>query len=331
MHPALYEARQDLTRVARRLILFHGRRCALRTSPILVGIPRPQCRQSELGEQHVETSAEPPSDQRQERHQVGIGSALRPCGVDRVPVHREEVADLCGLSRSEPPILLQVLHVEPDGDERRVIGGPDGRGHLREPPSGLRAIGWNDAIRVLVAEVPRPQRLVARQRSCGLAGEERLGPSDGSVCVPVADPSGDHLAPGDHPESIVSLESAQGPSRDPVRTAHVTREQRGHDAKASSCGQIGDGHQASDHDLVHSVRLRLEVLPSKEQPNRVEATRSDPLEVVGDLGGVERGPPPHGRACWPVVDPQAERRLFAAGTRLHGPVEDRRRCSATTR
>ena len=59
----------------------------------------------------------------QKREQLLVGRPVCPAGVDRVAVHREEIARVGSFARPEPPIFFEVFHVQADGDERRVVGG----------------------------------------------------------------------------------------------------------------------------------------------------------------------------------------------------------------
>ena len=52
----------------------------------------------------------------QEGQQLLVGGAVGPVGVDGVSVHRQKIARLRGLQRPEPAILLEVFHVQANGD-----------------------------------------------------------------------------------------------------------------------------------------------------------------------------------------------------------------------
>jgi hypothetical protein len=54
------------------------------------------------------------SDEGQEREQLVVAWTGGPLGVDRVAVHREEIARFGGFPRPKLAILFEVFHVEPD-------------------------------------------------------------------------------------------------------------------------------------------------------------------------------------------------------------------------
>jgi hypothetical protein len=208
--------------------------------------------------------------------------------------------------RSEQPILFEVLHVQADGDERCVVCGTDCGSDAREPGAGGGSVRWEHAVRVFVAEIPRPERVVARQGSGSLRSQQSLRVRDNRIRVPVAEPGADHRAARDDPEATVAVGAAERPRGDPVHAAHVTREQRRDEREPELAGDIGDRDQPFEHRLVDRVRCRLEVLPGQEHPDGVEAAPGDPREVGGDLRPVELRPPAHRRARRPVVDAYAK-------------------------
>ena len=232
-------------------------------------------------------------------------------------MHREEVARLRGLTRTQPAILLQVLHMDPDRHLRAGIGRADRRCHARQPSSREHVVGGDDAVRVLVPKVPRPQRLVSRESLRGPARQQRLRAYQVLVEVPVPQPVLDDAPARHHTETRVALRTSQGPRRDPVDTAHVPGEQRRHDVQPGALGGVGDRDQTFEHHGVDAIRPGLERLPEQEDADRVEPTVGDPSEVLGRLAFVEHRPPPHRGARGPVVDAEPER--LGRRRRRHGP------------
>ena len=263
--------------------------------------------ETELREEHVGAASKPSRDAREERHQRLVGAAPRPPRIDRVPVHREEVARLRGLVRPQPAILLQVLHVDPDRDLGGAVGRADRRRHPRQPSPRELAIGGNDAVRVLVAQIPRPQCRVSGERVRDPARQQRLRLHDMVVQVPIPQPVLHDPAARHDPETCVAFRATQCPRRDPVDTAHVPGEQGRHQVEAGALGEVRHRDQASEHQRVDAIRLGLERFPQQEHADRVESAGGDPREVLGGLPFVEHGPPTHRGAARPVVDAEPER------------------------
>ena len=279
-------------------------------------------RQPEFREHHVGPTSEPAGDPREERHQVRVGRPVRPRRVDRVAVHREEVARFGGLRRTEAPILLQILHVDADRDRRLGVGRADRAGRSREPSSRVLPIGRDRAVGVLVTQVPGPQRRVAGERRRRLTRQPRLGARDVGVRVPIAHAVGHYASAGHHAEPGVPFRAAERPSRDPVHATHMPGEQGGHDRQSGVFGRVGHRHQALEHRAVHAIGRRLERFPEQEAPHGVEAAAGDPREVLVHLRANELGPPPHRGPHRPVVDAQPEPRIRRISA--HGPDPARR-------
>ncbi len=234
-------------------------------------------------------------------------------------MHREEVACFRRLVRTQAAILFQVLHVDADRDVGEAVGGSDRRRHLRQPAPRELAVRGNDAVRVLVAQVPRPQRVVSGEHLRGPAREQRLRPHDVVVEVPVPQASLDDAPARHDPEPCVALRAAERPPRDPIDAAHVTGEQRGHDVQTGGPSDVRHRDQSFEHLGIDVLGLRLERLPEQEHADRVEPGGGDPLEVSCGLRLVERRPPPHRGAGRPVVDAEPERlRCIDAGR--HAPA-----------
>ena len=128
--------------------------------------------------------------------------------------------------RREQPILFEVLHVQADGDECRVVDRTDRSTDLCEPGASRVAAGRMHAVRILIAHIPRPECVVAGKRSCDVGGQESLGVRDERIGIPVAEPGLDHHAARDDSETSVAVRAAERPRRDPVHSAHVARKQR---------------------------------------------------------------------------------------------------------
>src|SRR5581483_12341189 len=107
-----------------------------------------------------------------EREQSLVGGTVRPGRVDRIAVHRQKVTGGGNVARPEPAILLDVLHVQPDGEQRRLVRASDRRSEAGEPCARRRGGRWAHTVGVLVAEVPRPERLMTRKRSRSLRREQ---------------------------------------------------------------------------------------------------------------------------------------------------------------
>lgn len=89
-------------------------------------------------------------------------------------MHGEEVAEQGGLSGADVVVLLEVLHVQSDGDCGAAIGLARRGGHLIDPDSSVRPVWWDDANGVLVAQIPRPERRVPGKRVRGLTRQQDL-------------------------------------------------------------------------------------------------------------------------------------------------------------
>ena len=235
-----------------------------------------------------------------------VGGAVGPPGVDGVTVHREEVAGLGDFRRPELAVFFQVLHVQADCDRHRRVGRADRRGDSLEPIQGRRPARRHDTVRVLVAEVPCPEGVVAGQGGRHFPGQQRLGAGDDWVGVPVAQADRGDLATGHHPKAAVAVRSPERPRGNPVHSAHVPGEEGGHDRQTRPAGEIRHRDEPVEHVAVHFVRDGLETLPGQEQPDRIETARGDTREVGEDLLFVEVCPPPHRRARRPVVDADPE-------------------------
>jgi hypothetical protein len=124
------EPLQRRGRVCSRRFFVDQRR---RAGPLLVRLVTAAGRETELAEQDVATVAEPTGHAGQEREQFSVGCTVRPARVDRVAVHREEIARLGSFLRPEAAILFQVFHVQTDRDERRLVGRADRRAEPGKP------------------------------------------------------------------------------------------------------------------------------------------------------------------------------------------------------
>jgi hypothetical protein len=166
--------------------------------------------------------------------------------------------------------------------------------------------GRKHAVRILVPEIPRPERVVAGKRGCDFKGQQSLCVRDDRIGIPVAEPGFDHRPTRDDSEANVAVRAAERPRRDPVHPAHVAREQRRNERKPELAGKIGHGDELLDHRPVDLIRGRLEVLPGQKDANGVEPAVGDPREVGCDLCAIELRPPAHRRARGPVVHADAK-------------------------
>src|SRR5262245_26111468 len=88
------------------------------------------CRwQAELFEEDWGTAREPAGDLGEEGQQLVVGGPGRPVGIDRVAVHRDELAPAGGFGRADPAILLEVFHVDADRERPSRIAFPDRGGN----------------------------------------------------------------------------------------------------------------------------------------------------------------------------------------------------------
>ena len=167
-------------------------------------------------------------------------------------------------------------------------------------------LGGIDTVGVLVAEVPRPDRLVPREGGGSLCGKENLSIADRRIAVPVAQPSSHDGATGHDPEARISVRATERPGRDPVHSAHVAGEEGGDQRQPEPGGEVGDNDETPEHLAVYPVRGRLEVFPGEKHPHGVETAGGDPRKVGFDLRRVEARPPAHRGGRRPVVDADPE-------------------------
>jgi hypothetical protein len=96
-------------------------------------------RKTELREQNFATLAKPARQTGEERQQPVVSWAVSPVRIDRIAVHREEVAAHRRLVRPEPPVLFEVFHMQPDRDERLPVDAAYGGRDAGEPLTRRRA------------------------------------------------------------------------------------------------------------------------------------------------------------------------------------------------
>ena len=101
---------------------------------------------------------------------VGAG---RPVGVDRIAVHRHDVAPPRGLGGADPAILLEILHVDADRDRPPRIATPErGRSCARATPRRprVRVERCSSSSR---CRDPRPRRRDGRRARAAVAVASR--------------------------------------------------------------------------------------------------------------------------------------------------------------
>ena len=96
------------------------------------------------------------------------------------------------------------------------------------------------------------------------------------------------------------------PAGQPVDPAHVTAEEGRHRAQTAARDQLHETFEPAEHRALHPSRFGLEVGPTQEEADGIEAEVGDAREVVRDLAGVEALPHVHRAAARPVVDPERE-------------------------
>jgi hypothetical protein len=140
---------------------------------------------AELREEDV-LPTEPARDLREIRGQRRVRGRTRPGRIERVSVHAQEIADLSRLRGTETAILLKVFHMQTDRDGDGRVRRADrvrdrGEPRTREIPRRRHA-----NIRVLVTQIPRPERGMVPKGRGGLARQSRLRVANGGVLIPVA-------------------------------------------------------------------------------------------------------------------------------------------------
>ena len=102
-------------------------------------------------------------------------------------MHRDDLAPSGGLGGADLAFLLEIFHVDADRERSAWIVSPDRAGHALKPLLAGGMVRWNRAVRVLVAEIPRPHPGVAGQGGRGGGRQAFLGSNDRGVGVPIAD------------------------------------------------------------------------------------------------------------------------------------------------
>src|SRR5439155_471140 len=216
------EARERVLEVPRCLVLGQEGRGALSLG-IVVARGRAELREEDI------PPAQPTHDVSEECDELRCGSPSAPRRVNLVPEHAEDIADPRSLGWPNPPVILEVLHVQPEGDRARSVRGSDGSGDPLEPAHAVLGGQWHAAVRVLIAEIPRPQGGMGRESAGALAREQGLRLEDERVHVPVAHPPlQDVIVRDDAKPSALGI-AREGPQGHEVRATHVTREERGDD------------------------------------------------------------------------------------------------------
>src|SRR5437899_379433 len=270
------EARERVFEVPRCLVLGQEGRGAL-SFGIVIARGR-----AELGEEDI-PPAQPTRDVSEEGDELRVGRPSAPWRVDRVPMHAEDVADPRGLGWPDPSIILEVLHVQPERDRARSVGGSDGPDDSLEPAHAVLGARRHAAVRVLIAKIPRPQGGMCCESAGALAREQSLRLEDERVHVPVAHPPLHEVIVRDDPKPSALDIAREGPWRHEVRSAHVTREERGDDPETMAPRGVGHGHEERQGAIADRRRLRLEVLPQQEEPDELAARVTDTRVIAIDL------------------------------------------------
>ena len=201
------------------------------------------------------------------------------------------------------------MQADEDGPIR--IDGPDHRGPVMDPgPSRPGIARLAEEVR-LVAEAPGPHGGMVSQCSAHRAQEEVLGFQDERRDVDVVDRARRTLGVAETDDLPIArvrpAAPVEEPRRCPVRSTHVTREERHLQLEAKSGRDVTDRREVPQRPGVHAVRSRLEALPQEEDAHVREAEVPDDGELVAHLPGIELLPPAHRLAPGPVVDSKQER------------------------
>jgi len=155
--------------------------------------------------------------------------------------------------------------------------------------------------------MPTPGSDHGRQEEAGGSDRNRIGEQVAIVARYDRGAAQDDL-PDPWRRKCVATEKPRG---HPVRTAHVSGEER--HIKAGTCvsGGIGNDLEVCERSSVDRFGVGLEVLPEKEDSYHVAPDGADPRELVAHLARIEPLPSGHRLAPGPVVDLQGA--AFGAG------------------
>src|SRR6185503_129663 len=116
---------------------------------------------------------------------------------------------------------------------------------------------WRAAVRVLVPEVPSPQRGMTGEGARAFAREKRLRLGDEEVAVPVAHRTIGNAVVRDHAKACGRRLLAECPFRNEVRSAHVAGEEGRDDPELVAPSRIRDGDETRQRALGYRGRHRL--------------------------------------------------------------------------